>query len=627
MQHFRKSHFLAPLVLALCLLLTLAGCGGKKPLLEQPIQSLTCVQPVSFPTMISRGGGQALIGWTDYEENVTHLSVIDIAKDRETASRQLEGCWDLQAETFTDGTAALFNWEDSTWQFIGSDLSTTGTFSTPQAGGVFSHDGSTYYFVQDSVLCRADIASSTQERVALADDMRFVDIAGIYPDSDTLFLHCRLSPYSTYSGTAILDTATGACTMLQEEWYTPYYGAEGPEFLWFSEETADYDVLYAADGQYYRVDGGLLNGSQADLIPIPGSPYLVSAVLDTALYRLDSSIAACQLTAEQLNGVLRDVIWLPDEAVMLGCAYNDGGIFHLTAIDPAQLTFTPQADAPAIDSPMAVDTSLLDVYWSELDGQPLPATLQEVRDYADRLEERYGVTILLSSQAKEACESVWDAVITTTDEAGLSDEPHAIARMLEALDRTLALYPEDFFRQMRNSMGEGGVRIMPVGHIDNDVNAIGLTSKSYEWQNIFIDVNIDAFEGTICHEIWHAIEGVILTRNRNSFDQEEWDRCNPDGFFYNEDAGAPASDPERWTFFYEFDPQDIYFVDAYARTNAKEDRARIMEYMMASEDVAGALMQSPAIVQKLEIMCRAIRDNFDTSGWSDLRWERLLPSA
>ena len=34
MQHFRKSHFLAPLVLALCLLLTLAGCGGKKPLLE-----------------------------------------------------------------------------------------------------------------------------------------------------------------------------------------------------------------------------------------------------------------------------------------------------------------------------------------------------------------------------------------------------------------------------------------------------------------------------------------------------------------------------------------------------------------------------------------------------------------
>lgn len=69
----------------------------------------------------------------------------------------------------------------------------------------------------------------------------------------------------------------------------------------------------------------------------------------------------------------------------------------------------------------------------------------------------------------------------------------------------------------------------------------------------------------------------------------------------------------------------MYFVDAYARTNAKEDRARIMEYVMANEDLAGALMQSPYITQKLEIMCQAIRNSFDTSAWGDLRWERLLP--
>ncbi len=65
-------------------------------------------------------------------------------------------------------------------------------------------------------------------------------------------------------------------------------------------------------------------------------------------------------------------------------------------------------------------------------------------------------------------------------------------------------------------------------------------------------------------------------------------------------------------------------MDAYSRTNAKEDRARIMEYIMATEDVAGALVQSPAIAQKLQIMCRAIRENFDTSSWGELRWERVL---
>ena len=196
--------------------------------------------------------------------------------------------------------------------------------------------------------------------------------------------------------------------------------------------------------------------------------------------------------------------------------------------------------------------------------------------------------------------------------------------MLEALDRTLALYPDGFFRQMKNTMGEGGVRFMPVGHIENAVNAIGLTYETYGWQNIYIDVTIDAFEGTICHEIWHAIEGVLLTRNWDAINQEEWAACNPAGFSYNEDAETPDSNPERWTFFYEFSAQDVYFVDAYSRTNAKEDRARIMEYIMATEDVAGALVQSPAIAQKLQIMCRAIRENFDTSSWGELRWERVL---
>ena len=315
-------------------------------------------------------------------------------------------------------------------------------------------------------------------------------------------------------------------------------------------------------------------------------------------------------------------MWLPEEIIVGGVFGN--GQFRLAAIDPAQLTFTHITDAAAVESPLAVDTSLTEVYWNSLNGQPLPATLQEAREYADRLEERYGVTILLSAQAQEACDAVWDATITTTDQWPLEDEPHAIARMLEALDRTLALYPDGFFRQMKNTMGEGGVRFMPVGHIENAVNAIGLTYETYGWQNIYIDVTIDAFDGTICHEIWHAIEGVLLTRNWDAINQEEWAACNPAGFSYNEDAETPDSNPERWTFFYEFSAQDVYFVDAYSRTNAKEDRARIMEYIMATEDVAGALVQSPAIAQKLQIMCRAIRENFDTSSWGELRWERVL---
>lgn len=613
----------AALLAALCLVLTLASCGGEKPLLDQPVKTLSCVQSAAMPTLLPLGDGRVLAGWVDYDRAITSLAVVDVATDRTVSYRELEGCWELQERQFSDGRAVLFNWEASTWQFVGADLADIGTFSSDQTGGTFSRDGSLYYFVQDDVLCRADVATGQTERVALESDMRFLDVSGILPDSETLFLHCLLSPYSTESGTAILNVETGAYTMLQKDWYEPYCGAEGPEFLQFDNETMGYDVLYPFNGQYYRADAALLHADEADILPVSGSAYLLGVAQDTTLYRLESGISACLLQAEQLGGALRNAVWLPEQ-VLVGCVYG-GGTFRLTAIDPAQLTFTQVSDGIAMDDPMAVDTALTEVYWNSLNGQPLPATLQEARDYADQLEERYGVTILLSAQGQEACEAVWDAVVTTTDQWPLEDEPYAIARTLEALDRALALYPEGFFRQMRNTMGEGGVRFIPVGHIENDVNAVGLTYETYGWQNIYIDVTLGTFESVICHEIWHATEGVISYRDWVSFDPGNWSVCNPDGFFYNEDVEDADPNPSRWTFNYEMDAQNVYFVDAYARTNAKEDRARIMEYVMANEDLAGALMQSPYITQKLEIMCQAIRNSFDTSAWGDLRWERLLP--
>ena len=613
----------AALLAALCLVLTLAGCGGEKSLLDQPVKTLSCVQSAAMPTLLPLGDGRVLAGWVDYDRAITSLAVVDVAADRTVTSRELEGCWELQEQQFSDGRAVLFNWEASTWQFVGADLADIGTFSSDQTGGFFSLDGSSYYFVQDDVLCRADVDGDQTERVTLQTDMRFMDVAGRYPGSDTLFLHCLLSPYSTESGTAILDPETGAYTMLQKDWFATYYGASSPELLRFNNETMGYDVLYASGGKYYQADAALLHADEADILPVSGSAYLLGVAQDTTLYRLESGISACLLQADQLGGTLRNAVWL-SEQVLVGCVYG-GGAFHLTAIDPAQLTFTQVSDGIAVDDPMAVDTALTEVYWNSLNGQPLPATLQEARDYADQLEERYGVTILLSAQGQEACEAVWDAVVTTTDQWPLEDEPYAIARTLEALDRALALYPEGFFRQMRNTMGEGGVRFIPVGHIENDVNAVGLTYETYGWQNIYIDVTLGTFESVICHEIWHATEGVISYRDWVSFDPGNWAVCNPDGFFYNEDVEDADPNPSRWTFNYEMDAQNVYFVDAYARTNAKEDRARIMEYVMANEDLAGALMQSPHITQKLEIMCQAIRNSFDTSTWSDLRWERLLP--
>ena len=78
---------------------------------------------------------------------------------------------------------------------------------------------------------------------------------------------------------------------------------------------------------------------------------------------------------------------------------------------------------------------------------------------------------------------------------------------------------------------------------------------------------------------------------------------------------------------FNLEPSDgLYFVDSYSLTFAKEDRARIMEYIMSSgyEYDAEQLMRCPAIRAKLRFMADAMRKGFDTSGWDSPRWERFL---
>ena len=129
-------------------------------------------------------------------------------------------------------------------------------------------------------------------------------------------------------------------------------------------------------------------------------------------------------------------------------------------------------------------------------------------------------------------------------------------------------------------------------------------------------------EMCIRDRIWHATENEILSRDYTAFNWDDWNALNPAGFTYWSDSGDYDRYDARWTMF--DNGEGVYFVDSYAKLAAQEDRARIMEYFMVHEDEAGLLIQSDAIRQKLEWLCRAVRECFDTAGWETPRWEKLL---
>ena len=271
---------------------------------------------------------------------------------------------------------------------------------------------------------------------------------------------------------------------------------------------------------------------------------------------------------------------------------------------------------------MVVDDELAKNYWGDVYGSLVANNLKEARKYADKIEEKYGVKILLSSQCKETA-AFCEYPIDLTDTMDETEEVKNICRMLEALERGLGLYPKGFTEQFRDSRGDGGLCFLIVGHIETGFGAEGVTYERYGWQYIALDSNQTfGLEGIVCHELWHATENYILSRDYTAFTLDKWSELNPKGFAYYQDA--TQTDPnQKWTL-YNSAIEDIYFVDSYACVDQKEDRARIMEFIMAYEDESKVLIKSPHIRKKLEIMCSAVRNTFDTSRWKDVRWERLL---
>ena len=560
--------------------------------------------------------------WASYETNTTTVQVVDTASDTVRHETTLDGVWALKEQDFADHRLALCDRENGMWKFLSPALEELGGMQTDSMEGWFSYDGDTYYYIRDNVLCAQDVSGGSTRRVPLALELRLLYILSFDAAHDRMAVQFLLSPYGSECGTALLDPATGQLEMLRQERYqASFTGGDGLCLLSFDTERMGYAALYGGGEQFFFAGAAVFKSTGGDLYAISGAPYLMGVSGSSALYALDGRLRVCALSDCGVEGEMFSVRWLPDAQVLLGGVYENGA-FQLYVIDPAQLPFTEVTAAAPADTPLTVDESLARAYWNTSDTTPVAESLREARQYADTLESRYGIRVLLSDQCRDAA-ALCDRAITLTDTMSAGDELAAVNTALDALARTLSLYPDGFTAQFRNGMGEGGLRFLLVEAIASDYGVVGVTYESAGWQNIALDVRMaDSMDSLICHELWHATENRILSQDYAAIDPDTWDALNPPGFTY---CGytALSNDLRQWTL-YSCDPADVCFVDGYACVDAREDRARIMEYFMVHEDAAQLLIESPVIRRKLRLMCGAVRDNFDTTGWGQVRWESLL---
>ena len=360
---------------------------------------------------------------------------------------------------------------------------------------------------------------------------------------------------------------------------------------------------------------------------VAGSPYAFRFtydmtkvdIVDCQLYRLGETVEVCSLQQELKGAKLNSVHMLPD-GKLLTLAIGGRG-YQPWLICPDMLEFT-QAELETQAGTALVDNTILENYVKEPEFD-LPEELAGVRATADRLQEEYGVTILLSNQCALAA-SYCDMPITTTDNAKLKNEERSISEALKKLEGVLEMYPDDFFDQFKNEAGERGMLILLVEDIsDPDLNVIGVSYAMGQWYPVAVDITSGEVRNTYFHEIWHATENRINDLDKSALDLEAWENCNPAGFRYPGTTPSYMQDTQ-YTYFYGEEGEEVYFVDPYGKTKPQEDRARLMEYIMATDWDAKMMMEHPALKEKAKILADAIREAFDTTSWETVHWERFF---
>ena len=133
----------------------------------------------------------------------------------------------------------------------------------------------------------------------------------------------------------------------------------------------------------------------------------------------------------------------------------------------------------------------------------------------------------------------------------------------------------------------------------------GFTQRVGDGWRMVLDVD-RVTATTVHHEIAHILDGILT--DAGLLTEENWMSLCPGGFFYGD---------QNWAKYPDF------FVDAYAMTDLREDRAAT--FAEAIRRGPGAYTDSPALWLKLSAFSEAIRAGFDTEGWPEKTiWEMGL---
>lgn len=591
---------------------------------RQPAVPLTCVVPTVAPSFLPLDDTRVVIcaaGVNREGQPLTRLYCVDTARDTLLHTVSLAVSLQPLGVSTENGSGFFLDTAGRTLYQLNEALETVSTLPVQTAEGVLSPDGRQYYYALSGLLWALDTTSGEISPLATQDDLRFAAVTGIHPTQERLVTTAYTDAYKETTCCAVIDLTDGSTAVYTERLSAPTL---------FGDLFADLPAE-AGTAVLGRLDGTAMlelpAGSVGGLSAITGVPYFIGRVDEAQsttamlLYmdsRLDRfGLYGCPLAPLGIPGVESGIAI--GEKLLLCTPQEEG--YSLTLVDPRRLSFSHAVGGTPFSHPQMAEQALLESYRNSLALLPAENVLSGCRRHADELEQTYGIRILLGEECTIPC-TYSDFKVMTTGSLGLySRHSLVVEEALNTLDSVLRRYPEGFFRQFRPTGDTGGLRFMLTGPIINSLDTVGYAYTSWEWYNIVVNIRDGAPAATLYHEIWHATEQKLAATANRRFEDGAWEACNPAEFRYLY-ASDDYAKQLRYTYGHD---QEVYFVDPYAKIAPAEDRARVMEAVMAPENYqSDALMQCPALRQKLRLLCEAIRAGFATDGWQEVFWERYL---
>lgn len=393
-----------------------------------------------------------------------------------------------------------------------------------------------------------------------------------------------------------------------------YISAENGRLLRESPDLA----LTTEDGRYYAtfptgMTQALLFGTGEDL-PTALTPADLTAQCHF-LEAQNAAVSICAVTSEQLQFDYYDLstgrrtasLTLDSQQMPTAVGAGNGYVYllmHSSHYDCDTLYRWNVAQTRTND-PSAYTGPYYTAQAPDLEG------LTRCQALAEEIGQRYGIQILIWREAAAA--APWDYDFEAEYLVPV------IEWELKLLDQHLGQFPREMLAATAANFE--GLTICLVRRLTENAenSSLGTANGLQYFRGSEACIAITAGQESskaFFHELYHVMETQLWC---NSIALDQWEALNPRGFSYDLDYQKNLT-RDGSAYLLE---DTRCFIDTYAMSYPKEDRARIMEY--ACMPGCEAYFQSEPMQRKLRTLCEGIREAYGLKkSTATYLWEQYL---